>query len=95
MHTRTRTYSRKHALPPPQVGVTFTDVCGRVKNAAFEYTQSGVKTLTATEVLNEDGTIRVVGAGARAGGAGNSARGARAGAAAAAFAGGTALLLAL
>jgi hypothetical protein len=43
------------------VVVTFTDVCGRVREAEFEYTQRGVKTLSATEVLNDDGSIKIVG----------------------------------
>ncbi|KAI8470461.1 MAG: hypothetical protein J3K34DRAFT_420580 [Monoraphidium minutum] len=77
-----------------KVAVTFTDVCGRVKSAAFEYTQEGVKTLSATEALNDDGTIRIVGGGSLGGGAGNGA-GARAAGAAAALLGGAALLLAL
>ncbi|KIY95900.1 hypothetical protein MNEG_12061 [Monoraphidium neglectum] len=61
-----------------KVEVTFTDVCGRVKNAGFEYNQEGVKTLSATEALNDDGTIRIVGGGNIGGGAYNAAGGLRA-----------------
>jgi hypothetical protein len=73
------------------VQVTFADVCGRVRKAEFQYTQQGVKTLTATEILNRDGTIRIVGGGfgasySAAGGL-RAAAGAVVGAAAAAAAG--------
>lgn len=34
-------HPRPTDTPPPQVSVQFTDVCGRVKSAAFEYTQVG------------------------------------------------------
>ncbi|GBF90081.1 hypothetical protein Rsub_02789 [Raphidocelis subcapitata] len=74
------------------VVVTFTDVCGRVRTADFEYTQRGVKTLTATESLNADGSIRIVGAGL-AGFHGNGAAPARAAGGAAALLGAAAALL--
>jgi hypothetical protein len=79
------------------VVVTFTDVCGRVRKADFEYTQQGVKTLSPAEVLNDDGSIKIVGGGLRgaiANGAGRVGAGA-AGAALAGAAGAAALLLAL
>jgi hypothetical protein len=69
-------------------------VCGRVREADFEYRQSGVRALTATEVLTFDGRIKTVGApgdGARSGAAPRP--GARAAAAVAAGAAGAAALL--
>jgi hypothetical protein len=42
------------------VTVTFTDVCGRVRNAEFQYTAAGVQSITPTEVLNDDGTIQII-----------------------------------
>jgi len=78
-----------------EVLVTFTDVCGRSRKAEFQYTQKGVRALTATEVLNDDGTVRIVGSGGRtlsSGGAGAARSGLVAGALGAVAA---ALLLAL
>jgi len=46
-----------------EVVVTFTDVCGRSRKAEFEYTQQGVKTMSAAEILTADGSIRLVGGG--------------------------------
>lgn len=37
------------------VAVTFTDVCGRERTAQYQYTQTGVKAVTSTEILNSDG----------------------------------------
>jgi hypothetical protein len=78
------------------VVVTFTDVCGRVRKADFEYTQQGVKTLSAAEVLNDDGSIKIVGGGSTRG-LDNAApsRGRAAAAAATGAAAAAALLLAL
>jgi hypothetical protein len=42
------------------VVVTFSDVCGGLKTAEFEYTQSGVRPLTATEIVNPDGTVQKI-----------------------------------
>lgn len=54
------------------VNVTFSDVCGRSRTADFLYTQSGVRPLTAAEVLKPDGTIQklVDGGGSSKGGSG-------------------------
>ena len=77
------------------VRVTFADVCGRVREADFEYTQAGVRTLSATEVVQPDGTVRVVGAGHSIYGSGAAAAARASGLAALASGALAALLLAL
>jgi hypothetical protein len=75
------------------VTVTFTDVCGRVRKAEFQYSQKGVKTLTATEILTGDGTVRIVGSGSRVSGNGAGGKSFAAAGVAAAAAAALALVL--
>ncbi|GBF95902.1 hypothetical protein Rsub_08493 [Raphidocelis subcapitata] len=82
------------------VAVAFADVCGGEKKAEFEYTQAGVRPLTATEVVNSDGSIEMIMAAAPSGATLNATvasvvkSGARAAAAATAAAGAAAVAVA-
>ncbi|KIY98911.1 hypothetical protein MNEG_9051 [Monoraphidium neglectum] len=42
------------------VEVTFMDVCGRERVAEFDYTAKGLTVVTQPEVLNTDGTVKII-----------------------------------